>query len=332
MTLVKKKNLEYYIKRNIINETIASQSMRDYLIQNIQNLSEQHMAEMICKSPIQIQRKVELCKQLHGKIYRKYEKVGLYYLNELSLKEKEVFCLNSYCVDKDESILLESRPFYSYEAAMQYLKENYEDADLFWHVLEKWVLDTKGNLQSFLLYEIIKGKLCYVYKGLDFEKLAAKNIRINYAISAYHGMDMNLPVPFKVGDIITVDSYPFYGKQKILIIEVGDNQDCCCLQGLYNTKKKKLGYGAVKHNSFFKDLEERVKIPALYQAEIFRGGFSGEEIYLQKVAEWIKKKEENGKKLWGFLFENSRYGNEIEVEKVMGFIDLLVIRKEMKVI
>ena len=45
--------------------------------------------------------------------------------------------------------------------------------------------------------------------------------------------DVNLPVPFHAGDIVTIDCRPFAPVSHAVILEVGDNCDCCCLQALY---------------------------------------------------------------------------------------------------
>ena len=48
----------------------------------------------------------------------------------------------------------------------------------------------------------------------------------------WSGLSLNLPVPFRPGDILTVDCRPFAGPGRCLVLEVGDNRDCCCVQVL----------------------------------------------------------------------------------------------------
>ncbi len=43
----------------------------------------------------------------------------------------------------------------------------------------------------------------------------------------------NIPIPFHAGDIVTLDCRPFAPVSHTVILKIGDNRDCCCLQSLY---------------------------------------------------------------------------------------------------
>lgn len=71
-----------------------------------------------------------------------------------------------------------------------------------------------------------------------------------YKINSITLIDMDIfeeyfAVPFKAGDIVEIDLYPFADKRIIEIVEVGDNHDCCCLQALSRRKDGSWTIGAV---------------------------------------------------------------------------------------
>ncbi len=61
--------------------------------------------------------------------------------------------------------------------------------------------------------------------------------------------DLKLPVPFHADDILTIDCHPSAPVSRAVILEVGDNCDCCCFQALYRNGDGTWGIGAVKHGN-----------------------------------------------------------------------------------
>ena len=112
--------------------------------------------------------------------------------------------------------------------------------------------------------------------------------------------NLNVPVPFKPGDIITYDGFPFGPKGHILIVEVGDNRDCCCLQGLSLDTDGKWIMGAVKHGSAQHYYFPRIS--PLFTAEIYNGEPEEKEKVMLDISKMIDGKEENGRKFWHALF------------------------------
>ena len=128
--------------------------------------------------------------------------------------------------------------------------------------------------------------------------------------------DLDLPTPFRVGDIVTIDCRPIQPIRHVLILEVGDHRDCCLPQGLYVRKDKKLDTGAIKHNSIFKDTHwtvSRPEIPALYCAEKYEGVLL-EELILREISCWLQGSEARGRALWEYMRE------EEDVKKILEFM------------
>lgn len=129
--------------------------------------------------------------------------------------------------------------------------------------------------------------------------------------------DLDLPTPFRVGDIVTIDCRPIQPLRRVLILEEGDHRDCCLPQGLYVRKDKKLDTGAIKHNSIFKDTHwtvSRPEIPALYCAEKYEGVLMEEKLILREISRWLQGGEARGRALWEYMRE------EEDVKKILEFM------------
>lgn len=121
--------------------------------------------------------------------------------------------------------------------------------------------------------------------------------------------DLNIPMPFKVGDILTIDCRPFAALRKVLVIEIGDNRDCCSLQGLYIDNQGEIHIGAIKHNSVFRDYECIPKISSLYKAGISKDELLERDKPLQIISEYLNGDEEKGKYLWEYVCKNDKFLN-----------------------
>lgn len=79
--------------------------------------------------------------------------------------------------------------------------------------------------------------------------------------------ELNVPTPFKVGDVVMFDGYPFAQKRFSLILSTGDNQDCCSLWNLYGAGPRTWKTGAVKHGQVGYVLRNDFIVPPLYNAK-----------------------------------------------------------------
>ena len=306
---------------DIIKETIKSKIMQEHLIQNIHQLSRYEWADMICSVPIALERKAYLLEEwsrctVEGETKEFYEHAAKRirgWLGRLELKEGELFCLCGYCNEHGERHQFESAPFYSLEKALQHLQEEESEKDddseaNYWYELEKWEPDEEGHLEETIEYMILDGKLCYAW---DFDKSVKEHYPVHFSC------DLDLPTPFQVGDIVTIDCRPIQPLRRVLILEEGDHRDCCLPQGLYVRKDKKLDTGAIKHNSIFKDTHwtvSRPEIPALYCAEKYEGVLMEEELILREISRWLQGGEARGRALWEYMRE------EEDVKKILEFM------------
>jgi hypothetical protein len=246
----------------ILDETIPSEIMRQYLKGISNNLTERQIAQIICGAPVPIFKKSQLLQELainnNCGIYAGQLQIITDAIESLTLKPDELFCLCGYCNENDERVQFESMPVHDYKKALSYVSQD-DLADNVWYVLEKWKLDDELNYGQTLSYIIIGNEICYFYHLFFDNKGKAENFCAS-------SVNLNLPVPFAVGDIIKVDCTPFAPVQNILITEIGDNKDCCCVQGTSIDTNGNLVSGALKHGTCLYDGSHNIISP-LYHAE-----------------------------------------------------------------
>lgn len=88
-----------------------------------------------------------------------------------------------------------------------------------------------------------------------------------------------------------ISGFNFYnGNVKFLIVEVGDNRDCCCIQGLSKDSEGRWYIGAVKHGMIGDNTYPQIS--ALYSAVKYEPDVSNEDdLILKKASDLIKENE-----------------------------------------
>ena len=121
-----------------------------------------------------------------------------------------------------------------------------------------------------------------------------------WAEGAFGGdsVHLNLPVPYRPGDILEVGSAPYVSKPHYCILtEVGD--DCCGVQCLYPGENQRIEFGALKHGHYFSGcFDRRQYLSPLYGAKIYTGELSGECKFMKPLSEKLHENPAFGKVLW----------------------------------
>ncbi|MDL2325124.1 hypothetical protein LJC61_08300 [Ruminococcaceae bacterium OttesenSCG-928-A16] len=177
----------------------------------------------------------------------------------------EFYYLQDWFYHEECGMLLNSF-FSSFDAAIRYIhdlpKEEYEldTASFLSYSIEKYVPDEGGIYQKYCTWILNdSAHIWYFDYGEKYKPRDWENI------FAYRGWALNLPVPFHPGDIILADCRPFSKERRVVILEIGDNHDCCAVQCLYMCTALKLGSSAFKHNSFHSS-RENSPVSVLYRA------------------------------------------------------------------
>lgn len=315
--------------KNKILDLFQSQEMKKYIDENFDDLSSFQINSIICGAREPLENKLSILSELKAtdEIYENSYNAINNALCQLELKENEIFILKGQGIDKedlnDKEIspkTYECFPYNNYEKVIEYIKESC--CQLFeyntfeelcdWFVLEKWTLSETGIYEKIINYYIsLKGDIWFYKFDYDYKKKYKKNPNKSQVLKKLDvcsdSEDLNIPTPFKVGDILTIDCRPFAELRKVLVVESGDNRDCCSLQGLYIDNQGEIHIGAVKHNSIFREYEYIPMISSLYKAEFSEDELSERDKPLQIISEYLNSDEEKGKHLWEYVSENDKF-------------------------
>ena len=285
-----------------IDEFVPSVEMKEYLKGSHRSVDT--IAEIIYYSPAPIERKrmalTGLIEELNPESDAELIFNSEAYLKTIDeaerlLKAEGVFSVEvcAYDEERGETDYEFDGLFNNFDDLVHYVKQNMKvcevtDKDPWHYQAIKWINDESGKLVEACTYWIVRGEIWFVQ--LETEVL---NKELPDIFMAH---DLNVAVPFKAGDIVEVDLYPFADKRIIGILEIGDNRDCCCLQGLSKRLDGSWTTGAIKHGHIGDIL--LLTVSALYTITTYKGELpSGYEI-LKDVSDFIGGSEERGSTLW----------------------------------
>lgn len=121
-----------------------------------------------------------------------------------------------------------------------------------------------------------------------------------WAEGAFGGdsVHLNLPVPYRPGDILEVSCAPYVSKPDYCILtEVGE--DCCDVQCLYPCEDGCIEFGALKHGRYFFSCYYASRyISLLYGTRVYAGELPRECEFMGRLSEKLHKDPAFGKVLW----------------------------------
>jgi len=300
--------------------------MRFYINDVFDTLSPQVINDIICGAPISLERKLALLNKLseENQVFKDSAKSIQTALDMLATSENEFFIVSDQYFDREDTYDTEvftriymTHPFKCFENAKEYFTPCYirKDAQLSEHelnsmyVLEKWCFTKNGDAVKLIDYYISRhGDMLFYSLHYDTipENLMTKDIMFlgENENTCSGSQDLNLPIPFRVGDIITVDCTPFARKRDALILEIGDNMSCCSVQCLYVDAYDNIHVGALKHNWIFEEYEENPLLSSLYRVALAKDVSNKT---LKKLARFLRGSEERGRALKEYLSDNHRY-------------------------
>ena len=314
-----------YVKNNnvqdkIIDRCIQSEEMRNYLKK--QELSVFTLTDIIAGSPLNLRKKLELYDLIGDNGYtNSFRQETEKALAELTLDEGDVLCLEEWWYD---NVILGEKasftgPFTTLHAALGYIKESFtdeewDDDEACWSILEKWVPGNEhGKMDNTYTYYLIKDEVVYF----------TSDDNINNSFSGFHGyvdsMNLSLPIPFKPGDIVILDSLPFVPIRLAILLEV-NNSDCCGVQILYRHGDGLWRTGALKHGAGWKDTWPMLS--SLYRLSLYQNELNETDKVLLDIQDYILKKEHNGALLWERI-NNTRTGWDMPALSTSDLFDMI---------
>jgi len=287
----------------ILEELFPSSEMASYLTEC--SLLREEIRDAIAYAAIPLERKRDMLLELASgkdKTYFHQQAAEIERaLREMRLKPGEFFYLkvDLYFDAEDEWPVEEKglEPYLSWEHVLERIRKYLgclkpDEQELTWFWVEKWSPDGTGRLKNDLDYLVLGTEACYFSDN-------TRSCRISREFAP--SCDLNLPVPFHPGDIVTVDCRPFAPVSRVVILKVGDNRDCCCLQALYRAGDGVWDMGAVKHGSIFPN--GHPWLSPLYRLTAFQGQLPEEERLLEAVSRYLNGDEERGAALWHYIFQ-----------------------------
>lgn len=293
-------------------------------------LRRYRVAETVAGAPIPLDRKRELFLQLaEGDADRFFmslaDKVQRA-IQEMRLNPGEFFYLKCLCYDGDGTSDQGMEPYLSWEYLHERIREylgylEAEERELTWFQVEKWSPDGAGKLKNGYDYFLLGTEACYFsHNSVDRSKLDSSDHSEWIEFEA--NPDLNLPVPFHAGDIVTVDCRPSAPVSYALILEVGDNRDCCCLQALHRENDGTWNIGAVKHGHVLPSCPWPQLSP-LYRLSTFHGQLPEEDCLLEQMSRYVNGDEKRGAALWEYVSRLKYDGKKqaVTVAQILSFME-----------
>lgn len=240
-------------------------------------------------------------------------------LDALELAEGEILILAEKAYSKDPDThggafgYWGFAPYLSYRAVKEYVSEELAELDdeerdevLFWYVLEKWVPSQDGNMREQYRYTFIDDEPVFFSYG-GSRKNDADDIgeRLWGSESSRFGFPnhIDLPVPYKPGDIVRFDCRPFapiryaclfdfwgYGYGEIAALYRND-------KGLWD--ERSVGYSSCMDNAGYMSLLYRVE-------KADASELPAENALLCRVQDFVAGDNKRGEALWKVLYETMK--------------------------
>ena len=306
-----------------IEEFILSDEMIAFLKQT--NHSVDKEADIIYHAPASLKRKKIALSELLDEVKQEGVQELIddceIYLRAINEAERLIYAegvfsieISKYDAEKGDPDYEFDGLFNNFDDLVQYMKKNLEDYEVadddpwFCQAI-KWINDENGKLVEACTYWLVRGEVWFV-EVEDY-------ILDDYRLGVYGMVNLNLPVPFKAGNIVEVDLYPFADKRIIEILEIGDNHDCCCLQAISKNIDGTWTIGAVKHGHIGMDILPCVSL--LYTMKTYTGELPSDFKVLESISDFINGSEQNGSLLWNALASM----NDIATEEILACIEQL---------
>lgn len=171
---------------------------------------------------------------------------------------------------------------------------SWDDGDC-WNEITRCDLNEEGYLEKVIKYTVGVSGTIWGFRWPDEGNESRRDYRSRNRFDIKVNID--LPMPFQPGDIITVDSRPFQRLFHTVVLENSMPVDCCSLQCLYVDWDGTLNYGAFKHNLRG---EIRVFSPIL-RADYYTGELPESEQPLAAVSKALRRRPELGQEIFEYF-------------------------------
>ncbi len=292
-------------KQEIIQELFSeSPAMAEHLCED-GNCDSNDLLNAICGAPISLGRKIQMLEEYMPHLSEEAERAKELIDTANEAKQNlegnlgDVFLWRCCRYDRewpDDVGKSSFEPCASMDDVLDAIKANIEEdmedmtdeererATGCWYEVKKWTqtIDNSGQphfAESPWEYIVLKTEVCYFRHKLTHTQHCKAKLYSMY--NAFDGSsDVNLSIPFEVGDIVTLDCRPFVNEQKAALIEIGNG--CCGTQVAFVDANGKLQTGALKHSHCFTD-NYLSKLSPLYCLNLYKEELDEDENVLKRI-------------------------------------------------
>jgi hypothetical protein len=303
---------------------IESEEMREHLQSEIAVLSTYHVTTLIAGSRASLEDKIAALRFVSeklaeiesdiGGIFERDEaeqkaideldrliKAGEFALNEITenIPVGTVFLLSSYLFDglheATENFDI-SVPFATFKAAKNRLiteanthyEYNEDHKGYKRYTISKWILLEDGEMQNIVTWHLSdEGVIWFadINERID-EQLKQLSEDCDYLSSNYFNELGWLTVPYKAGDIVTIDCSPTNEISYAVISEIiDDGSDCCGIQAIHkHIKRSGFRQSALKHDFHIAPL-----FTCMYRLKKYTGELPPGYGWLKGISEELKE-------------------------------------------
>ena len=296
----------------ILTKHLRSDDMVNYL--KDEDVTDDEIMTIICSSPLSLNDKINSLMELKNEAKSQNNEKLLKYISDSSdlynlcinhLSSDGVFLIKVHEYDGNVSKITErfGTLCLSYKQSMEWIVEDdrwYEPDDYHWCEIDKWDKDVNGVLYQSASFMVFNQEIYYC----DLER---SSINKSWFLP-YH--ELRVKVPFKPGDILEIDRYPFGPKIHVLTINIGDNVDCCSFQVLsYDVDENNWYIGGARHDNIGNLVH--TNISPLFSTKIYHGKLNDDEKFMIKLGDYIKKNPHLIDKIWSYISLNNMTTEEI---------------------
>lgn len=307
-----------------VSQFIDSPEMREYL--KTVHLSERTCEELVRDAPRPLVEKVAWLEQNGSEALAEESRRAL---KGLELKPGEFLYLRENWYDDEDFGYTwgasSGVPFYSLDAAVRYIRqemagEEWNGDFLCWAQLDKWLPGEDGVYCLLYTYYLFRGEVVY-FDGFEyFEQYPDPFIK---AYNFCGAPDLNIPIPFHPGDIVTIDCRPLMPRKPVVLLEA-DDSDCCGVTCLFRREEDgNWEVGNVKHSRCWAGYPNTSPyISPLYRLATFQGELEKDERLIGEVSKFIDGDAKKGQDLWEDLNqEMNRLNREwLKNEEICSFL------------
>lgn len=281
------------MSQELAERLFSSREMAGYLAG--QEFDVGTLIETITGAPIPLRDKLDIFQSLagqYGEPFPVWADEANEALRALDTKPGELFYVKNCWPDYDESFVdvggMEPYPDLNkaLEGIQCFLEEEEcaEDSP-YWFLLEKWILNETGQYVCPYTYTVADGEVLF-YNKADEDYLFDQSTHLN------------LPIPFRPGDLVRLDCAPFAFRANTVLLEVGDNCDCCCVQAMFREENGNWSAGALKHGHAFPNHYTPLLSPLYRLSSIQREDLAEDEKILEEVNQFVAGSDKRGRALW----------------------------------